>query len=53
LSTVLILFDVSGHLIEDGLIETGQPANIGGPTTMPATDTPSGPTPTVEPIEDA
>ena len=53
LSTVLILVDVSGHVINDGLIKTEQPANISNPTEIPAAITPSGPTPTAQPIEGA
>ena len=41
LSTILILVDVSGHLIDDGLLSTEQAPGISEPTDIPGTDMPA------------
>jgi hypothetical protein len=53
LSTILIIVDVSGHLIENGLIGTELAPTISEPTDLPGTETPARPTPTAEPVQGA
>jgi hypothetical protein len=53
LCTVLILVEVGGNLINDGVIGTEQVPDIGFPSSTPGAPTPSRPTPTLPPINDA
>jgi hypothetical protein len=54
LSTVLILIDISGNLINDGLLQIDSGADEAEPiNTKQVESTPIGPTPTLAPIGDA
>jgi hypothetical protein len=53
ISTVFILVEVTGHLINEGLINTDQAPPISEPSAIPGTNTPDRPTPTAQPVEGA